>query len=699
MLSRLEDAQLSSTAKWQELSPRTYWQTAAAGKYTGRQHHKRRRHGSITSGGGIMSRIATCSNCHGRVTVPKGLEESQPVRCPLCQAEYPSSEVLAEVSAADDDLELPPQLVLVPPNADGSAADTEGPGETEGSSEEPHAPEVETAALAQEDGEPPERAEKRDDESGEAVEQALERAGDSGQAAPEAAEPADATAEPTGGTDEGEGEADTPEAETSEPERETGETKAEAGEPEGETVEPEGETGQPEGERDETEEQPPEPAPQDEVVRVRCPHCDAEYPLSDVVVVTSGTELGPTVAAAVARYVLAGEGAAGEAPALDVWAKADGMPQIDLGDRAKSPAVTVAPGEFDFAKEDADGEGGPASHAAARPGRRRQKSVARELAAWVFGGLAGVVITAYLLAIIRGESGNILKVPLPGVPHTYKYSPRWFPGWLKPAPGSEEAGSEEAGSEEAGSEEAGSEEIADLDELYRPAQRGNEEVEGPPVLQEKRESADESPAEGSSTDSLGVPVSSPKKRTFPDGYVGLAEPPAYGSDALDEALSATLESVEDPRGPISDDVYREWCRLAEVLTFVQGGPAAKVLRDRMSAVRALLGQMAENEANLDKIGYRAGALCLDGSRPSNGILLAGKVTRIVSQGYAHQAHVQLAATGGTVLVAGKQPLPAQEEDAVLILGSIVDDPADNLSGFQTQQPFVIWAGLTVKVKE
>ena len=37
--------------------------------------------------------------------------------------------------------------------------------------------------------------------------------------------------------------------------------------------------------------------------------------------------------------------------------------------------------------------------------------------------------------------------------------------------------------------------------------------------------------------------------------------------------------------------------------------------------------------------------------------------------------------------------------SLFILGSIVEDPAENLVGFPTQQPFVIWAGLTLKIEE
>ena len=141
--------------------------------------------------------------------------------------------------------------------------------------------------------------------------------------------------------------------------------------------------------------------------------------------------------------------------------------------------------------------------------------------------------------------------------------------------------------------------------------------------------------------------------------------------------------------------YQRLCRLAEVITFAEGSPDDGQQR---SAARALCEQLASNPSNLDKIGFRAGALCVGQHRRGNGILLAGTVLKTISEGNAHGTQVQLAASAQTVLVAGDSPLPAKEDDSVVILGSIVDDPAENLVGFKTKQPFVIWAGMTIKVE-
>jgi uncharacterized Zn-finger protein len=329
-----------------------------------------------------MSRIARCANCQERVTVPEGLDENASVCCPFCQAEYSLSEALADATEAADGPEAPPELAAVgssPVHEGGAEEEHEESWEDvpesdshfeEASEEESEAESSEGLEIA-EDAEKSEEAEEQADEADEPVREAAEEA------------------------EQREGAID------------------EAAEAPGE---------------------PPEPKTHEESLQVRCPHCEAEYGLSHLVVVETGAELGPAVAAAVARQVLPSQAGSATAPSLDIWAKADAMPQIDLGDRTPVETVAADAVAFDFAREEAEGEAAPGRPAGLRPPRRKQKSVARELGGWVFGAVAGMVIAYYLLNVIRPESGNFLKIPLPGIPHTYVHSPEWFPSWLQPAP-------------------------------------------------------------------------------------------------------------------------------------------------------------------------------------------------------------------------------------------------------------------------
>jgi len=399
--------------------------------------------------------------------------------------------------------------------------------------------------------------------------------------------------------------------------------------------------------------EPAESAP--EVVRVRCPCCAEEYPLSEALVAATGEPLGPAAAAAVADGTVRSEGVEAASP----WAAIHAAPHIDTGVEAGA-----ASGAFDFARGDADEGTRPGGIASRRLRGGPEKSMFRALGGWVFGGVGGLVIGYYLINAMLGERGDILKVPLPGIRHTYKHSPGWFPRWLQAADDSAATG-----------------DGADVDE----ADAWLSEADGGDLP---------TPAASETVMSLSeAPKTAKKERSFPADYVGLAEPPDYLPEDLANSLQAARRSVTsgiDPR------TYESLCRLAEVVTFID--PGARQSGEGRSAAGALIAEIGQDPANLDKIGYQAGALCAAGNRKGNGIVLAGKIVDHAAEGKAHATQVELAASGRTVLVAGNDPLPAQPGDAVLILGSIVDDPAKNLIGFDTQKPYVIWAGLTVKVE-
>ena len=658
-----------------------------------------------------MSQVAKCTSCEREVTIPEGVEPFESVRCPHCEAEYALVAVLFNAQPGDEAPQPPPQLV---PLASGSQQDqpeaeaageapadaTEQPDPDQASSDEAEPPEEETETPGDEPEPPEEEVETPGDEP-ERPEEEAETPGDEtadtvdeSDEAAEAEEPTDVPQPPEDQAADEEGEAPEDAAEGADEEGETPDEEVARADEESEAAEEEAEADE---EEDQTETPVAETTPdadQEKVVAVRCPHCEAEYPLCDVIVVETGDALGSGAAAAAARALLGGEADGSQAPTLDVWAKAEGMPQIDLGDGGGPQAIAADAAAFDFAAEDAeaetDEEGKP------RPRRRRrQKSGVRTAAGIVLGGLGGVLIAYYAINWLRPETGNFLHIPLPGLPHTYKYSPDWFPGFLRP-----DSVSEESLEALEGMKDALEDALADFEKPEAPPQRKTEDRA---PHRKRPPPSDDTDATNSSRFGSAVPKTKPKARpkrkTLPEGYVGLRAPPSYSSDELSEALKAASEGLENSGGEISREVYQKTCRLAEVMTFVDGNGGARAAGPPRSAVRKLVEQMGEDQANLDKIGFQAGALCVDQDRRGNGILLAGKVAKLISEGKAHGAHVELAASAKAVLVVGKRPLPAEADDSVLILGSIVDNPVEDLVGFPTEQRLVIWAGLTVKVEE
>lgn len=74
-----------------------------------------------------------------------------------------------------------------------------------------------------------------------------------------------------------------------------------------------------------------------------------------------------------------------------------------------------------------------------RPRRERKpKSVVRELIGVVLGGITGLTIAYYILNII-GTQYDFLHIYLPGIKHTVKHRPAWWPGFLKEKAPPEEA--------------------------------------------------------------------------------------------------------------------------------------------------------------------------------------------------------------------------------------------------------------------
>ena len=375
-----------------------------------------------------MAPVATCANCHQRVTIPEGVDQSERVRCGLCGAEFLLREVLADATEHDDATNLPPELVPV--------ASVRQPGqqpegfESESDAERQPADDAETGQVE----EPPQRESRA---GAQTTSESRGPAAGTEEPGPETEPPADTAEGPPEETQARADEAEEPrEAPVSEESSEAQEQTAEAAK---ETEEPTDEAS--EAESPERTEEPShetrEPADKDEIVRVRCPCCDAEYELSRATVVATGAPLGAAAAVLTGGGMPQTSGVSAEgAPALDIWQRPDAAPQINVGEGLEPQVAEADAGTFDFAGEESEAE--DVSAGAARR-KRAQKGVLRTLLGPLLGGLAGLVIAYYLLNWIRGEAGNFLKIPLPGVPHTYQHSPDWFPGWLKPASDAEDA--------------------------------------------------------------------------------------------------------------------------------------------------------------------------------------------------------------------------------------------------------------------
>lgn len=152
------------------------------------------------------------------------------------------------------------------------------------------------------------------------------------------------------------------------------------------------------------------------------------------------------------------------------------------------------------------------------------------------------------------------------------------------------------------------------------------------------------------------------------------------------------------RGLTAEAFYR-CCELADAVTFAQLAPDdAERERLREQLVDMLL-RVADDRGKAQIIGRLAGARLDDSQRLTNGIALAGTVQAVAAEGALFRIQLVLLGLPRTVIVYSSQPPePAfSPGDRVLILGSIVDSPGENLAGYRGNLTQVVWGGLPLKL--
>ncbi|HUY87819.1 MAG TPA: hypothetical protein VMV10_03700 [Pirellulales bacterium] len=184
------------------------------------------------------------------------------------------------------------------------------------------------------------------------------------------------------------------------------------------------------------------------------------------------------------------------------------------------------------------------------------------------------------------------------------------------------------------------------------------------------------------------------------GYV-LREPPAGAKPGVtaEGQRSRCPHCHGKPVRGLTAEAFDRLCELADTVTFAQLAPDnAERERLREQLVEALL-QVADDRGKAQIIGRLAGARLDDSQRLTNGIALAGTVQAVAAEGPLYRIQLVLLGVPRTVVVYSRQPPePAfSPADRVLILGSIVDSPSDNLAGYRGNLTQVVWGGLPLKL--
>lgn len=376
---------------------------------------------------------------------------------------------------------------------------------------------------------------------------------------------------------------------------------------------------------------------------------------------------------------------------LDVWEKVDSAPQIDLGrgDLAAEEAdgqEAAAEAFAGFAMEESEqevpaDEGRPAP--VPRRKKKKQKSALREMVGAILGGFLGLAIGYYLLNWIGGPRFDFMEFYLPGVPHTYKHWPGADAG-KSPQP------DDRPGKPAANRSPQGE---PSRQEQPLPERPGRSAEDSPPPERGPQPPPREPAARQPPAESEPAPL--------PPEQVGPVNPLSFTSDELGEALKSAHEAVRDadPTALMSLETYQALCRLGHVLAFVRRDPADGRLVSRQQAVQGILEDLGRAGGQPDEVGRLAGELLQREPRPGNGILLGGRVRGVASKGGLHGLTVKLPDPYPLITVMSDRPLPVGTQDGVLILGSIVEDPAQNVVGYDGTQPLLIWAGTAVSLPQ
>jgi hypothetical protein len=452
-----------------------------------------------------------------------------------------------------------------------------------------------------------------------------------------------------------------------------------------------------------------------------------------------------------------------------------------------------AAGAFAFGEGAADG----ASGRAIRPGRRRKEtSIVKELIGIVVGGVGGLLIAYYGLNYFGGARFDFAKFYLPGIAHTVKHRPAWWPKWaqLEGVDTPEEADAEQTAQEAAAitpppvpvaaksskpankpttkpaktskparpakpvkkaskedSELAAPLDLGDAPEL--PAMSGAASELSPPtdlmVSPDLKVSSDLMVSPDLAVPEPAASKPAPKKETKPEakqeaepeakqepktapkeetkaapeqkskpaakeaakpaakepeskpasaltGYVDLKNRPTYTPDELAKSLTmvhktfgcpkcsstgkvdgaACPECQGHPPESLNEEAYAGFCRLGEVLAFVDAAEGGQLEAPKAAAL-ALVEKIGGKPQNVKQIESLAASLLANEQRKGPGIVFVGTVLETVDKGKLHAATLKLDGSDRTIKVIGKEPFDLTAKDRAVVAGCLVKNGSSN----------------------
>ncbi len=496
------------------------------------------------------------------------------------------------------------------------------------------------------------------------------------------------------------------------------------------------------------------PASTDAAARVKCPLCDEEYTLGDVLEKLPAALVLLDVPVLAETSLPSGDFGAmfgGDGPAGGFSFDADG-PGLQLAEDGDSSGVSL------------DGEGGPPATATLTTSPRKQKpkkSIGKELVKIVLGGVGGLVIAYGILLWGFGRD------PLPIAPEL----PVWM-NWavpeglraraVKPKSKKKKSESKKQKAPRAASDggEEGPKPVMDfvaptaddeiknkfdaidspefdpldsldtsddpaelpsLDEPKRPNDAPPDELIGTvpddapldPLDTLPVEPAADTPADEKTADSKPADTK-PDDSNLPAGAPALRITEPITAENLSVELEKVRSAIEtlSPDDPVDKAevtkqkfvAFGQLCRLAWARTRAESasdnspsenGAEKQQLAVGIEEADGLIADIAGDQRQAKVIGQLAN-VALTRDLAENGMVLTGRIGDITQLGKLHRMSVVLPAWEPNikvrvVTVFCSDPPKLGLDDQILVVGAVVSKPADQIVGFGGKNEQVIWA--------
>ena len=449
---------------------------------------------------------------------------------------------------------------------------------------------------------------------------------------------------------------------------------------------------------------------------------------------------------------------------LDIWPNMGAAPTIQTGEEVAfgGPMDTSAfTGFAAGGNAQATGTGSVTT----RPRRKRKKkSLGRELMEGVLGAIVGLTIGYYIgnWYFTDGRM-DILEIWLPGVAHTEKHRPDWakFGGdevddsqdanvaeeddnvtpepkpkkpkkpKRRPAPQSHDESQGEPSMNPGLAPESGTVD-ADPQPQFEPqfepqlgpqmdpppgedeigAATGLSDIGAPDMAIPDIAAPDISldipmpgaapkpapkPVPEPTTDSAPEPDAEPQPQ--PEGFIGPKATGTFTSDDLSTALRDVNRALArvDISQPTHPSTYKAMCLVGHQLALA--GKDDAELAERKSAAEQAAKSFVSGRGRYDEMG-RLATETID-SGQAQGVLMTGLVRGVRALGKLNGAAISLPESNKLVTIMTDQPLKIKTGDKVMVLGTVVEKPAENIAGYPAgtaKLPMVVWVGIVSKLE-